>query len=78
MARHIGSRNETFVVFLLSALEKLTLLNMEGCPVTAACLESLSGIVSTKLNCIEEIASVEYQLRPGNSNYYVFYKSYQC
>uniref|UniRef100_A0A3Q7FUZ9 F-box domain-containing protein n=1 Tax=Solanum lycopersicum TaxID=4081 RepID=A0A3Q7FUZ9_SOLLC len=73
-----SSKVTDYGVIFLKALEKLTLLNMEGCPVTAACLESLSGIVSTKLNCIEEIASVEYQLRPGNSNYYVFYKSYQC
>lgn len=26
-----------------AALHKLELLNMEGCPVTAACLESISG-----------------------------------
>lgn len=48
---------------------------MEGCPVTAACLESLSGIVSTKLNCIGKIASPGYQLWPGNSNYYTCFTS---
>ena len=32
----------------LAGLHKLALLNMEGCPVTAACLESLSGYILKK------------------------------
>lgn len=33
----------------LEGLHKLSLLNLEGCPVTAACLDSLSGFYSVQV-----------------------------
>lgn len=35
--------------FCVAGLHKLSLLNLEGCPVTAACLESLSGFYSVQV-----------------------------
>lgn len=36
--------NVGIITFLNAGLTKLALLNLEGCPVTAACLEYISGI----------------------------------
>lgn len=38
-------------LFCMAGLHKLNMLNLEGCNITAACLESISGLLSLCCSC---------------------------
>ncbi|KAI3496113.1 hypothetical protein L1887_38463 [Cichorium endivia] len=42
----VPNKPERITNFLQQGLHKLALLNMERCPITAACLDSLSDLVT--------------------------------